>query len=41
MEKINNKLKGKTTQELTAKSLTFHFDKNSSLYYLDKKTFSI
>ena len=36
-----NKLKGKTTQELTAKSLTFHFDKNSSLYYLDKKTFSI
>lgn len=36
-----NKLKGKNTQVLTAKSLTFHFEKESPLYYLDKKTFSI
>ncbi len=36
-----NKVKGKKTQVLTAKSLTFHFEKESPLFYLDKKTFTV
>ncbi|MBR2498636.1 MAG: RluA family pseudouridine synthase [Clostridia bacterium] len=36
-----NKVKKAKTQELTAKSLTLRFDKDSALYYLNEKVFSV
>ena len=36
-----NRLKKAKSQELTAKSLTLRFDKDSALYYLNEKTFTV
>lgn len=38
-DNLKNKTVGAKTQDLKAYSLTFHFNDNSALYYLDKKTF--